>query len=56
MGPVGMQGAAYQNRAIEGDVVALSILPPEEWLHMKGGALPRSADFAPVPPPAAQFM
>ena len=41
-----LQGPACQNRAIEGDVVALRILQPEQWVHMKGFGLPRSADFA----------
>lgn len=50
------QGPAWQNRAIEGDVVALRILPPEEWVHMKGGALPRSADFAAASPAALHGM
>ena len=48
------QGPDAQNRALEGDEVALRVRAPEQWVHMKGGALPRSSDFA--PPPTVQFM
>lgn len=51
----GVQGAA-QNRAIDGDEVALHVLPPAQWHHMRGGALP-SGDLLAVPvsdPPLRQ--
>ena len=48
------QGHEAQNRALEGDEVALRVCAPEQWVHMKGGALPRSADFSPAP--TVQFM
>jgi hypothetical protein len=43
----GAQGAA-QNRAVDGDEVALRVLPPSQWHHMRGGALP-SGDLLAVP-------
>lgn len=43
----GAQGVA-QNRAVDGDEVALRVLPPSQWHHMRGGALP-SGDLLAVP-------
>lgn len=43
------QGLEALNQAIEGDEVVLRILSLEQWVHLKDGALPRSADFAPAP-------
>jgi hypothetical protein len=40
-----LQGAA-QNRAVDGDQVALHILPLAQWHHMRGGALPSGDLFA----------
>lgn len=51
-----LQGPA-QNRAVDGDEVALHILPPAQWHHMRGGALP-SGDLFSVPasdPPLRQL-
>ncbi len=44
---VSPQGPA-QNRAVDGDEVALQILPPSQWHHMRGGVLP-SGDLLAVP-------
>ena len=43
-----MQGPEAVNRAVEGDEVALRVLAPEQWAHLKNGTLPCSADFFPA--------
>ncbi len=40
------QGLEAVNRTVEGDEVALRVLAPEQWAHLKNGTLPCSADFA----------
>lgn len=50
------QGLA-QNRAVDGDEVALQILPPAQWRHMRGGVLPTGDLFwgAASDPPLRQL-
>jgi hypothetical protein len=53
---LGAQGAA-QNRAVDGDTVALRVLPPSQWHHMRGGALPSGELLAaPAPDPPLRSL
>ena len=45
--PAAAQGPA-QNRAVDGDEVAVHLLPPSQWHHMRGGSVP-TGDLLPLP-------